>query len=119
MSIVQGWRADLSDQRIDDLRLLVSEVFTNALEHACGAYAVCVEQTEERIRVEVTDAATDLPAMRNGDLDAESGRGIFLVSVLADAWGIRPIDAGKVVWFELHLGGEESRQSAGAKTVHG
>jgi hypothetical protein len=34
-------------------------------------------------------------------VDATAGRGLVLVSALADAWGIEPDRDGKIVWVEL------------------
>jgi hypothetical protein len=36
---------------------------------------------------------------------AESGRGLMIVSAVANAWGVEPDEAGKKVWFELVAGG--------------
>jgi anti-sigma regulatory factor (Ser/Thr protein kinase) len=32
---------------------------------------------------------------------AENGRGLLLVELLADSWGWRPENGGKLVWFRL------------------
>ena len=52
--------------------------------------------------IEVGDGSAALP--RIADIDNEtsvSGRGMFIVSCLARAWGVRPLPTGKVVWAEL------------------
>jgi hypothetical protein len=58
-----------------------------------------------RLRVEVHDADTRLPAPREAGLDAEGGRGLALVEALAAAWAAEPLPDGdgKIVWFELEL----------------
>ena len=38
---------------------------------------------------------------RGPDPDAQSGRGLLIVSTLAAAWGVTPHDDGKTVWAEL------------------
>jgi anti-sigma regulatory factor (Ser/Thr protein kinase) len=60
-----------------------------------------------RLRIEVTDARGErLPALpRPAEADAESGRGLLLVSTLAARWGVTsgPFPS-KTVWAELDLG---------------
>jgi hypothetical protein len=53
------------------------------------------------IRVEVKDASDDAPMPGAADSDAESGRGLAIVTTLADSWDWSPRPSGKVVWFEL------------------
>nr|WP_214107974.1 ATP-binding protein [Acrocarpospora catenulata] len=45
-------------------------------------------------------SAVSRPRVRRGG-DACSGRGLWLVERLADAWGYREHPRGRVVWFEL------------------
>jgi anti-sigma regulatory factor (Ser/Thr protein kinase) len=93
----------------DTAELLLSELMTNAYRHAkvpAGReiWARCVV-TEDRIRVTVTDANDTLPTPGMALLDDESGRGLTLVTALADNWGAerRECGIGKEVWFELAL----------------
>ncbi|MHB9859642.1 ATP-binding protein [Streptomyces sp. YIM S03343] len=95
----------------DTAELLLSELMTNAYRHAkvpAGReiWARCVV-TDDRIRVTVTDASAMLPAPGTASPDDESGRGLTLVSTLADDWGAerRECGIGKEVWFELALEG--------------
>jgi two-component sensor histidine kinase len=86
--------------------LLVSELVTNAIRHAGGQHvAVEVRQFpgERRLWVGVTDNEAALPVLRTPDVSAENGRGIQLVSTLADRWGAgrRRASTEKTVWFEL------------------
>lgn len=80
--------------------LLVSELTTNALRHATGPFEVRV-RAKPRVRVEVRDASTLPPAVKDIDTSEESGRGLQIVSQLAKAWGTEELAEGKVVWFEL------------------
>lgn len=83
------------------VRLLVSEVATNALVHGSGEVVVRVLPTTVGLRVEVADESPVLPRRRTAGLDAEGGRGLGLVDALSVAWGSRREGAGKVVWFEV------------------
>lgn len=57
------------------------------------------------LRVGVHDTNPDLPSVGDApDLTAEGGRGVLLVSTLADRWGIEVTETGgKAVWFELDV----------------
>lgn len=87
--------------------LLLSELMTNAYRHAKAPAgreirARCV-LADDRLRITVTDADATLPSPAAARPDDESGRGLTLVTVLADDWGARGRECGigKEVWFEL------------------
>ncbi|MDT0275227.1 ATP-binding protein [Blastococcus goldschmidtiae] len=87
--------------------LLVSELVTNVVRHTGGHdFVVQVEMFpgEGRLWVGVTDTDTRLPVLRTPSVTAEHGRGIQLVSTLADRWGARRrrSTTEKTVWFELN-----------------
>lgn len=87
----------------DVVELLTSELVTNAVVHAGTGVrlrAVCVA---DRVRVEVSDRSAVLPMQRQPVPEAMSGRGLVLVSSLADRWGVDPSPSGKTVWFELAM----------------
>lgn len=91
--------------------LLVSELATNVIRHTdAPTFVVDVVDLPDDglLRVEVTDTGAELPVLRTPDPTAERGRGIQLVSVLADRWGARRARgaAGKTVWFELRYAPE-------------
>lgn len=59
------------------------------------------------LRVALIDARGERLPVRSTDCeaaqDAESGRGLFLVTALADRWGTEPYPpSGKAVWADLH-----------------
>ena len=85
----------------DVVALLVSETVTNAIKHADPPVELRLHREGDRLRVEVCDTSPRRPVVRTYDPDRESGRGMELVEALADTWGVRGCDPGKVVWFEL------------------
>ncbi|MET8407783.1 SpoIIE family protein phosphatase [Streptomyces sp. NPDC005195] len=101
--LLHDWGSE--DQR-DSAVLLVSEILTNVLLHTDGDALLVAEVTGEpgdrRTRVEVTDASDDLPHRRHPGELASSGRGLVLVEILADAWGVDPRGEGKSIWFEFY-----------------
>ena len=97
--VLRKWREGAS---VDVVQLLVSELVTNAVLHAGSKVEVSVRHRGEWLRVEVTDESPVLPGQRDFETDAATGRGLALVDMLADDWGVEPIpDDGKVVWFEV------------------
>ncbi|MFI7285495.1 SpoIIE family protein phosphatase [Streptomyces anulatus] len=98
---------DWSDpEQVDSAVLMVSEMATNVLVHTDGdalmVAQVSGEQGERRLRVEVADASDELPHKRRPGEMASSGRGLVLMEMLADAWGVDPRGEGKSIWFELY-----------------
>ena len=93
----------------DVTRLLVSEAVTNALLHSSsgrdqGTFEVTYALSGGRIRVEVHDGGAPVaPRRRVHGLDSITGRGLDLFDALADRWGFRGDERGRVVWFELDL----------------
>lgn len=89
---------------IDTAELLASEVVTNALVHTDRGAELTARLTEggcQRLRVEVRDYVARRPKVRRATDHAAHGRGLLLVQALADRWGVRAQEVGKVVWFEL------------------
>ena len=91
-----------ADDLIDIAELLTSELVTNGIVHAHTDLQLVVEATARWVRVEVVDRNPLLPARRSYDDDALTGRGLEMVELLADEFGMQPLaDAGKRVWFRL------------------
>jgi serine phosphatase RsbU (regulator of sigma subunit)/anti-sigma regulatory factor (Ser/Thr protein kinase) len=95
-----------SEEQLDAAVLLLSEMLTNVLVHTDADALLVAEVTgepgERRIRVEVTDHGDDLPHKRRPGEMASSGRGLMLVEMLADAWGVAPRGEGKSIWYEVY-----------------
>jgi anti-sigma regulatory factor (Ser/Thr protein kinase) len=101
----------MSGRTFADLRLLVSELVANSVEHS-GAepgdlIALDVHVEDERVRVEVSDPGPgfQLPiGPRHQPWEAEYGRGLLIVDSVADCWGVS--NGGRsTVWFELAVPG--------------
>ncbi|MBX7555142.1 SpoIIE family protein phosphatase [Streptomyces sp. NPDC048665] len=98
-----------SPDQVDSAVLLVSEMVTNVLVHTDTDALLLAEVTGEpgarRLRAQVTDTGDDLPHRRRPGELASSGRGLMLVELLADAWGVDPRGEGKSIWFALYESG--------------
>jgi PAS domain S-box-containing protein len=90
------------DDLIDTSELLVSELATNALRHGRGDIRLRLLR-DTTLVCEVWDNGYAQPRQRRARDTDEGGRGLQLVSMLADRWGSRRTPSGKTVWFELGL----------------
>ncbi|MGV9884003.1 ATP-binding protein [Streptomyces sp. NPDC003006] len=94
--------------RHDDLRVCVSELATNAVEHgdtpAGYEFLVRLAYDNARLRLEVCDHGPGVPEARHATADDTNGRGLLLVAALADDWGTTAQDGrGKTVWAEFNV----------------
>jgi anti-sigma regulatory factor (Ser/Thr protein kinase) len=97
-----------------DIRLLVSELVTNSVQHASvsaeDSIRLHVDVRGQTVRVEVTDNGPGFePVDPVPDTTTDSGWGLFLVNQLADRWGV---DRKNCVWFEIDHAGRDAGQSA-------
>jgi anti-sigma regulatory factor (Ser/Thr protein kinase) len=104
----------------DDALLCTSELVTNAInatshvdllagsapDASGGDVVLCAAITERRLRIEVWDISTELPAPRGAGDDEENGRGLALVGAVCDRWGSELLTGSqargpcKVTWCE-------------------
>ncbi len=97
---------ELDPTALSDLRLLVSEVVTNAIRHtdapADSRILLVVESEAEGVRVEVHDDGPGFiaPARPAPRATGTSGWGLFLVERLARRWGVETAPRHHV-WFVL------------------
>jgi anti-sigma regulatory factor (Ser/Thr protein kinase) len=103
--------------------LLASELTTNSVRHTKGPASVRLHWMHPVLRVSVWDMSPDLPGprhLRQPRQDAESGRGLVILDLVADRWGGCAIGegpyapGGKSIWFELALGANPPTGSEGA-----
>lgn len=97
--------AVMDSEKLATVKLLVSELVTNAVVHAGTACHLQLNYSEEGLlRAEISDTGAGTPEARNGHGPVECGNGLQLVDALAARWGVTPaVPAGKRVWFELPL----------------
>ncbi|MFF9282641.1 SpoIIE family protein phosphatase [Streptomyces griseosporeus] len=94
--------------RADEIELVADELITNALMHTEGAAVVTLRVltgAERRLRVEVEDSSSALPRRREAGESGVSGRGLLLVDLLTDVWGVEARGGGKCVWCEFAVPG--------------
>ncbi|MER7726514.1 ATP-binding protein [Streptomyces sp. NPDC096323] len=87
---------------IEDIKLCVSELATNALLHGVPPgreFAVLLHTggDDDFVRLEVRDSGGGRPVVQYPDEDSCSGRGLFLVGELAAEFGVDHHVVGKTV----------------------
>jgi anti-sigma regulatory factor (Ser/Thr protein kinase) len=89
--------------RIADLRLVISEVITNAVRHGGeGDMLVAVTPKHGYLCVQVTDTGDGFaPRPRAFEPDDDGGFGLFLVERLTRRWGLTRENSNTRVWFEF------------------
>lgn len=94
---------------LDDALLLISELVTNSVLHGGPPIVLAVDCDGDGLHVRVRDGSPAMPQGRPADDGAENGRGLTLVELLTDTWGVEPVadehGTGKQVWFELRRTG--------------
>lgn len=103
---LKAWRLT---GRADDVRLCVSELASNAVNHGthtmshCGAFQVRIDADDAHIRIEVEDSEPLTAPRVCRAMDGEpGGRGMLIIDTLATAWGYEShAPSGKIVWSEF------------------
>lgn len=99
--MVREQTAGVSGAVADTAVLLASELVTNGVLHGRTALQLGVVRTADLLLVAVGDANPQPPVPRAQDDEATGGRGLLLVSALADDHGVTTHQGGKSVWFLL------------------
>jgi len=101
---LRAWRVPVDS---DVAILLTSELVTNAVTHGAptaGTFVLLTIACDSAcLRVDVHDGSGDLPVLDIAPADAETGRGLLLVTSLSAEWGSYRTSVGKAVYFTLEL----------------
>jgi two-component sensor histidine kinase len=109
VSEARRWAASVTHGLLDadhaqSLRLIISELVTNALRHGADGKRIdlAVTPKPEFLCVQVTDDGPGLaPRPRALATEDEGGFGLFFVEQLARRWGVTRENRRTRVWFEL------------------
>jgi hypothetical protein len=78
------------------------ELVANALRHGLPPAVMRLLRRGDAVVIEIDDASEQVPHIAVIDNSTStSGRGMYIVSKLARAWGVRPHQGGKTVWAEI------------------
>ncbi|MFF2962389.1 ATP-binding protein [Streptomyces sp. NPDC057963] len=108
--VLTEWGLAAGTEFADSIRLIVSELVTNAVQHTFGqspTFTVDLKlEREEELRIGVTDSHPRRPRRLPAAVQQDNGRGLVIVRCLAKERGGRlavtpTADGGKTVWIEL------------------
>ncbi|MFI2613225.1 ATP-binding protein [Streptomyces sp. NPDC018584] len=97
--------------RLDDIRLCVSELATNAVLHGVPPgreFCLRLVLDVAFVRVEVVDSGDGQPQVLDQSTEDTGGRGLFLASALSDDFGIISHAPGKTVWLVFKAGSADA-----------
>jgi anti-sigma regulatory factor (Ser/Thr protein kinase) len=101
--LLERIRPEVSEAALEDARLLVSELVSNAVEHAPepGDIEVRVQILGGTLRIEVLDPGPGFtPPPFHADARKESGWGLLFTELLAERWAA-DTEGRTRVWFEV------------------
>ena len=105
--VTERFAPRLATRVLDDVRLLVTELVTNALRHGSlrsgDRVGLKAWLTGDVFRIEVRDPGRDGDPVPRSPGPRGGGYGLFLVEQLAKRWGVDR-NGGTVVWCELPSG---------------
>jgi anti-sigma regulatory factor (Ser/Thr protein kinase) len=95
----------LNEDAVQAVTLMVSELATNSIRHAGTPYRVAVDHRGDALRVEVSDTGDGQARLRTPGPREPHGRGLQIISALADAWGVDDGTAAgeKTTWFTYRV----------------
>lgn len=108
--VLTEWGLPDADPASDSVRLIVSELATNAVQHTFGqspTFTVDVRlERDEQLRIGVTDSHPRWPQRLPAAVQQDNGRGMVIIrSLAAEAGGrlsVAPTaEGGKTVWIAL------------------
>ncbi|MFP3986179.1 ATP-binding protein [Streptomyces sp. E11-3] len=109
-SILAEWGLPGDAEASDTVRLIVSELATNAVQHTFGqspTFTVDLElERDEQLRIGVTDSHPRFPKRLPAAVQQDNGRGMVIIRWLTAECGgrlaVRPTaEGGKTIWITL------------------
>jgi hypothetical protein len=88
---------------VHDVLLVITELVDNVVQHTDSGGELHMLPASGTLRVEVHDHSRSFPQLQRPDLRRAGGRGLLLVAAIAQSWGSRPTETGKVVWAQVDL----------------
>ena len=94
---------------VDTIRLVASELATNALVHAQTAFTVTLSELDETVLLSVRDDSTLGPTRAIPQVMDTGGRGLHIVELVSLDWGVsKDHEGAKTVWASFAKRGERT-----------
>jgi two-component sensor histidine kinase len=90
-------------QLADPVRLVASELATNALVHAQTAFSVSLSADERAVLLTIRDDSPSPVARRAAQAMDASGRGLEIVDMVCTEWGVTEDNGCKAVWASFRI----------------
>lgn len=107
--VLAAWGMD--EDVADCGKIIVTELLANAVEHTeTPVSKVIIERPSNGVvRIGVSDSSCGAPHLELAGPNAESGRGLSLVTAMSSQWGYSTHPWGKVTWavIEASADGEQ------------
>jgi hypothetical protein len=89
---------------VDEATLALSELVSNAVEHAGGPIAVAVARHDGELHIDVTAPITaGVPRLLCPSGATASGRGLRIVNALGSSWGWKDCGSRRTVWVAVDV----------------
>jgi anti-sigma regulatory factor (Ser/Thr protein kinase) len=89
---------------VEPATLVVSELASNAVQHAGTSFGVTVSRQDGSVEIAVSDGTWHTTPTFHADAFGLGGRGLVVVDNLSTDWGVRgSADGGKSVWANLDV----------------
>jgi len=98
---LRAWQ--LSEPVRAEVAMVVTELVTNAVQHATGHAQLALHYDGVVVAVQVRDHSTAHPQLQPPEPSALHGRGLQIVNELADRWDYVIHPNGKTVWADIPL----------------
>jgi hypothetical protein len=99
--VVVEYVGESSDGLPESAALAVSELVSNALQHAADGL-LQLQLFDGGVHISVVDHRPDRwPSLGHADPMDDAGRGLGIVASVSSAWGISAVDDAKSVWCEV------------------
>src|SRR5689334_3106055 len=89
---------DVSDEVVERLELIASELLTNSVVHAAAAPELTLRGRGGTVLLRVVDHGPGWPTVRPADVTTVGGFGLRIVADLSESWGVDHLPEGKAVW---------------------
>ncbi|CAA9347452.1 MAG: hypothetical protein AVDCRST_MAG34-1340 [uncultured Nocardioidaceae bacterium] len=100
---------------MDPVRLVASELATNAISHARSPFTMTVSQRDDAVLLTVQVRSRSIPAQPTSSEPRLAGRGLAIVALLSQEWGVSTDEAGRTsVWASFAARRTPERPTTGA-----